>query len=978
MAYSAARARKPRLSLTRAIRLTGKLNAKALQQALTTLLLRHESLRTQYQTVDGVPQQVVAAPSVLTLSEIDLNSGIGETAFAAPIPERLQLLIAQVAAQPFDLSSGQLIRATLIGLKAEEHVLQIDTHHIASDGWSMSIFFRELRVLYSAYASGKTNPLSAPALQYADFARWQRQWLTDQVLTPQLRYWKQKLDGAPPLIDLPCDRPRPIHPSFKGARLSFCLPKSVTQRLKAISQRHNATLFMSLLTAFNILLHRYTRQSTLLVGTPTANRNQPELEEIVGFFANTLVIRTDIDAQFTLIDLLKQVRETALEAYAHQTLPLEKLVQALQPDRNLSYTPIFQMMFAMQDLPESAWQMPDLSVQTEPVDTRTAKLDLSLSMRSHSEELIGTFEYSTDLFDTATINRMISHFQTLLTEIVHQPTTSVTALPLMDDRERSQVLNDWNQTAQPYPESCLHQLIAAQVARTPEAIAAECNGEQLTYQLLNSRANQLARHLRTLGVGPESLVGIAIDRSIDMLVGLLGILKSGAAYVPLDPSYPEARLAYMMNHSQLQVLVTQSAYLSTFSNYAAHTIDIEADRSAIEQCSPENPVALARPENLAYTIYTSGSTGKPKGVQIEHRAVVNFLQAMQQQPGLTAGDRLVAVTTISFDIAVLELYLPLIVGAKVVIAPQSVTADAAKLSALLDSSKATVVQATPATWEMLLTSGWQGSRGLKILCGGEALSRDLANQLLNKGEQLWNLYGPTEATVWTAACQIRPRAEAVPVSQPLANTSLYILDTHQDGTVRPVPVGIPGEVHIGGKGLARGYLHRQDLTQSRFILDPFSNRPDARLYKTGDLARFRPDGSLEFLGRMDRQVKLRGFRIELGEIETALSHAEGVRQAVAVVRSDPSKPQQLVAYWTEQDGQQPTIDQIRAHLKQSLPDYMMPTAFMRLEAMPLTPNGKIDRRSLPAPKPGDRQSSKTQKRDILPTLMLRIQRGLPQ
>ncbi|HEY9618636.1 MAG TPA: amino acid adenylation domain-containing protein [Microcoleaceae cyanobacterium] len=931
-----------------ALKLDGALSITALERSLTEIARRHETLRTTFPVVQGIPVQRILPPQAVAVPMIDLETIPADRQMA-----EVQQLMQTEAQRRFNLAIERPFRCTLLRLEATTYVLLVTMHHIASDGWSLGVFRRELATLYTAFFQGAASPLAELPIQYADFSYWQQQRLQAATQKPQLAYWKQQLAGAPPLLELPTDRPRPPIQSFRGGTEFFLLDATLTQQLKAFSQQSGVTLFMTLLGALATLLSRYSKHQDIVIGSPIANRNRVELEPLIGFFINLLALRIDLsgDPQFT--ELLKRVRQVALAAYANQDTPFEQLVEALQLERNLSHSPLFQVLFILQNSPTDPTNLPGLTLNTLQVESGTAKYDITLMMEETEAGIIAEFEYNQDLFDRATIRRMVGHFQTLLQGIVTEPEQPISALPLLTAVEHQQVLVDWNQTALAYPpEACIHQLFESQVQRTPEAIAMVFEHQHLTYRELNDRANQVAHYLTTFGVGPEVIVGICLERSLDMVVGLLGILKAGGSYVPLDPAYPQDRLAYMIEDSQLPVLLTQQALRQQFADQPVQIVCMDTDGSTIAEQPTTNLGTGVAADNLAYTIYTSGSTGKPKGVQICHRTAVNFLNSMQLQPGLTEQDVLLAVTTISFDIAVLELYLPLMVGARAVLATRTVAADAKRLSELLAQSGATVMQATPATWQMLLAGGWQGDRRLKMLCGGEAMSRKLADQLLERGGSLWNMYGPTETTVWSAACEIRPGTGAIPVAGPIANTQIYVLAESSypaAGSVHPVPVGIPGEVHIGGDGLARGYLNRPELTKSRFIPDPFSDRPEARLYKTGDLARFRPDGSLEFLGRIDHQVKVRGFRIELGEIEAVLSRYPLIKQGVVVVREDIPGDQRLVAYFTTKGDTIPAVQAIRQFLKEQLPDYMVPSTFVRLEALPLTPNGKVDRRALPTP-----------------------------
>ncbi|WP_421655811.1 amino acid adenylation domain-containing protein [Leptothermofonsia sp. ETS-13] len=929
-----------------AFRLVGALNVVALEQSLTEIVRRHETLRTTFPVVDGSPIQQILPPPPFRLSVVDLQA-LPETDRIAEVHR----LGREEAQQPFNLAVDLLLRGKLLQLGEGDRVLLLTMHHIASDGWSLALFRKELATLYTAFSQGAASPLSPLPIQYADFVHWQQQWLQQDFVHQQLAYWKQQLAGAPSLLELPSDRPRPAIQSFRGGTESVTLDVELTRQLKQLSQRTGSTLYMTLLAVFATLLSRYSGCQDLVIGSPVANRKRSEIESLIGFFINLLALRVNLKGNPSFLELLGRVRQVALDAYANQDVPFERVVEAVQPERNLSYSPLFQVLLILQNTPAESLNFPGLTVTPLRVDHGTSKYDLTLMVEETEAGLVADFEYNGDLFDRVTITRMIGHFQTLLQAIVSDPEQPIAALPLLTDSERHQLLVEWNDTALAYPQDhCIHQLIEAQVERTPDKIAIVFEQSSLTYRELNQRANQLAHTLRSQGVGPDSLIGICVERSLEMVVGLLGILKAGGSYVPLDPAYPRERLALMIEDSQLPLLITQQALRNQFSEPNVQVICLDTDWPAIAQHNDENLDSGVTPENLAYTIYTSGSTGKPKGVQICHRAAVNFLHSMRFAPGLTEQDVLLAVTTISFDIAVLELYLPLMVGAQIVLATRAVASDADRLAEILAQAGVTVLQATPATWRMLLSGGWQGDRRLKMLCGGEAMPRDLADQLLEKEGELWNMYGPTETTVWSAAYQVRPGKGAVPVAGPIANTQIYVLEEFSDRqtiSLRPTPIGISGEVHIGGEGLARGYLNRPELTAERFIKDPFRDQPGARLYKTGDLARYRPDGTLEFLGRIDHQVKLRGFRIELGEIESLLNQHPNVKQAVAIVREDEPGDQRLVAYLTIQGNLSPTPLELRQFLKQKLPGYMVPAAFVVLEALPLTPNGKVDRRALP-------------------------------
>ncbi|QDL10988.1 hypothetical protein DP113_26435 [Brasilonema octagenarum UFV-E1] len=928
--------------ITKALQLQGDLNVAVLQQTLDAIVAHHEALRTNFIASDGNPVQVICQPRSVELVVIDLKD--------CPETERttvVERLVQDEAQRPFNLTSDLMLRGSLLQLSPQENILLLVMHHIASDGWSMSILFEQLTTLYEAFLNAKPNPLPQLPIQYADFAVWQRQWLSGEVLEKQLNYWKQQLASATPVLELPTDKPRPPIQTYRGAKQSFVLPQSLGVQLHALSRQEGVTLFMTLLAAFQIQLYRYSRQEDIVVGSPIAGRNLAEIEDLIGFFANTLVLRTDLSGKPSFQELLQRVREIALSAYAHQDLPFEKLVEELQPERSLSYHPIFQVMFVFLNTPKQTLELPELSISSIEVDNFASQFDLTLSMKETEQGLQGLWEYSTDLFEDATITRMSGHFQTLLEAIVANPNGFISEFPLLTAPEQ-RLLLQWNNTQANYSkQSCIYQLFETQVEKTPDAVAIVFGREQLTYKQLNERANQLAHYLKQLGVKPDVLVGICVERSIEMVLGLLAILKAGGAYVPLDPAYPQERVDSILSDSQVSVLLTDTKK-SLAVAVDTTVICLDTDWENIATHSVENPAPSATADNLAYVIYTSGSTGKPKGVQIPHGALVNFLTSMQCEPGLTQADVLLAVTTISFDIAALELYLPLITGARIVLATREVASDGSLLSELIADAGATLMQATPATWRMLLTAEWAGVPGLKILSGGEALSSDLARQLLATGAVVWNMYGPTETTIWSTLLEVKATQlshATVPIGRPIANTQIYLLDSH----MQPVPIGVSGELHIGGDGLARGYLNRPDLTDLKFIPNPFSQTKEARLYKTGDLARYLPDGKIEYIERIDNQVKVRGFRIELGEIEAVLSQHPAILQTVVIAYEAVPGDKRLVAYIVPNQDSVPITSELRLYLRERLPEYMVPFAYLLLEALPLTPNGKVNRRALPAP-----------------------------
>lgn len=928
-----------------ALRLTGKLRPNILERALQELVTRHEVLRTTFsEDESGKAIQLVSASLKFALTVTDLSSGRAESR-----EDEARRLVIEQARQPFNLKTGPLFRATLFRLADEDHVLSLAFHHTIVDGGSCGILLRELVALYEAFDKDAASPLKPLPIQYGDYATWQHQTLQGERLEKLVAYWKNALQGAPPVLDLPTDFPHPPAQTFNGAHESALLPHGVEQALTDLSKKQGATLFMTLLASFSLLLSRYSGQEDIVIASPISGRTRAELEGLIGFFVNTLPLRADLSGNPSFRTLLERVRESALGAYAHQELPFEKLVEELNPERNLSHNPIVQVMFTFDTAaPRASANMANVAIGPfRGAEGMTTKFDLSLNALQNKDGLTVGFTYNVDLFAPATIRRMLSHFGALLESVAANPDKPIVDLDLLSEAEREQQIVAFNATEQAYPRDlCVHQLFERQVEKTPHAIAVADTSTSLTYSALNHRANQLARYLQKQGVQPKTLVGICMDRSVDMLVAVLGVLKAGAAYVPLDPAYPKDRIAFVIEDSQARVLVTQSSLVDALPSTSAQFVRMDSDWNLISAESEGRLDLRTASTAPAYVIYTSGSTGKPKGVQILHQSVVNFLTSMQTEPGFTAEDTLVAVTTLSFDIAGLELHLPFSVGGKVVIASREEAGDGALLIRRLKESNATVMQATPATWRLLIESGWQGDSKLKILCGGETLPRELAEKLLPRCGELWNMYGPTETTIWSSVYRVQDcNWTSAPIGRPIANTQMYVLG--KNGHV--VPLGVPGELHIGGDGLAHGYWNRPDLTSQKFIPDPFSKSSRARMYKTGDLVRYLPDGNLQYLSRIDNQVKLRGFRIELGEIESVLNEHESVGQSLAIVREDNPGNPQLVAYVVAKSMAADLPSQLKAHLSRRVPNYMVPSAIVTLDAFPLTPNGKVDRRALPAP-----------------------------
>ncbi|EEF60006.1 non-ribosomal peptide synthetase [Pedosphaera parvula] len=927
------------------LRIQGPLNPAFLQKSLDEIVRRHEVLRASFVVQNGEPAQRIAPSLTVALPFVDLSA----------IPESLRMQEAtRIAVEDgkvlFDLGNGPVFRAQLVRLDESDHLLLLTLHHIAIDGWSRGVFLKELTALYEAFNASQPSPLAPLAIQYADFAAWQQQFVQEEALVRQLAYWKQQLTGAPALLEWPTTFPRPAIQSFRGARKPIRIPKATSQGLATLGKQEGCTLFMTLLAAFQVLAGRYTGQEDIVVGSPIANRNRVEIEGLIGYFLNTLVLRTKLSGNPTFREVMSQVREVSLAAYANQDVPYEKLVEELHPARDQSHNPVFQVMFIFQNAPAPALRTKELVISPFEIDAGISKFDLTFNLEESPEGIFGWIEYATDLFDHAAIDRLIGHYQTLLTTAVREPNLPIAQLPILTPSEKQQLFTEWNDTLTDYPRNiCIHQLFEAQAARNPHSMAVICGDSQLTYEQVNKRANQLARHLQSLGVCPGKLVAICVERSAEMVIGLLGILKAGGTYAPLDPALPRERLQFILQDAEASVVLTQSDLVPDLkelfgSGPMSPTPVLLDSNEGVATYSSENLQSSAAAGDVAYVIYTSGSTGKPKGVEISHRAVVNFLDSMSREPGLTETDTLLAVTTLSFDIAGLELWLPLTCGAKVVIATREVTLDGKQLASLLDHGGVTIMQATPTTWRLLLASGWKGNPGLRILCGGEAWSSELANQLHGKCASLWNMYGPTETTIWSAASKVEPGDEVF-IGAPIANTQFYVLDRN----LQPVPIGVPGELWIGGEGLARGYLKRPELSLEKFLPNPFTDESGARMYRTGDLVRYRMDGKIEFLGRMDYQVKIRGFRIELGEIELLLTQLPTVVHAVVIAREDTPGDKRLVAYVVSRDSAASNSSELRDYLKSKLPDYMVPSAFVFLPALPLTPNGKIDRQALPAP-----------------------------
>jgi amino acid adenylation domain-containing protein len=937
-----------------AARLLGRLDVQALEQALNEIVQRHEVLRTTFQMVDARPTQVISPRAALALPLLDLTH-LPETAREA---EAHRLAVEHLR-EPFDLINGPLVRAGLLRMNVEDHVLLLTMHHIISDGWSISVLVNELAALYNSCSMGVPSTLPALPIQYADYAQWQRSWLTGEVFDVQLDYWKQRLEGAPPLLEVPTDRPRPSIQSFRGSVEQFIVAEDVVRGLRELCRQEGATMFMVLLAAFQTLLHRYAGQDVIVVGTPIAGRNRQELEGLIGFFINTLVMRADFRDDLSFRRLLAEVKETALGAYAHQEFPFDKLVEELQPQRDLSHMPIIQAMFALQNTPDESIELPGLTIKPVNVESGTAQFDLSLNVWERGPALTGHLSYRTDLFDAATIKRMLAHFRTLLASIANHTDARVSALPLLPEDERRQLLYGWNPSGHSFRQDVsLHRLFEARAERAASATALIFESESISYGELNRRANRLAHHLRALGVGPEVRVCLLLERSVEMIVGMLAILKAGGAYVPLDPTYPAERLAFLLDDSGAHVCVTLRSLLEQHPPHHVAIVCLDADSEVIDAQPEHNPVGTGGPDNLAYVIYTSGSTGQPKGVMVTHRNVARLLAATHDWFKFDEQDTWTLFHSYAFDFSVWELWGALLSGGRLVIVPYWVSRSPEDFYALLVRESVTVLNQTPSAFRQLsrIDAAQDGAEPLSlrvVIFGGEALEpASLRGWMERHGDvqpRLINMYGITETTVHVTYRPLNLSDAGTTtgsvIGEAIPDLQLYLLDKN----LEPVPLGVCGEMYVGGDGPARGYLNRAELTAERFMPDPFGGEVGARLYRTGDLARRLGNGEIEYLGRADEQVKVRGFRIELGEIETALLTHTSLRAAVVVARADAAGDQRLCAYVVARQRGELRADELRTYLSERLPEHMLPSVFVELEEIPLTAHGKLDKRRLPEP-----------------------------
>jgi amino acid adenylation domain-containing protein len=919
--------------------ITGNLDQEALMRSFDEITKRHDIYRNVFSTEDGHLLQLPTDIAPVQFTSISLEDiGLEQK------EKKLQELVAEEVACPFDFEKGPLLRVSLFCLGTVEYYLLIVVHHIVNDLRTTKLFSEELSYIYNSFTTGKSVSLPMPEKCYKDYVTWQRDWFTSEEYEEMISKWVSRLGNHSGYLNLPTDYPRQPFQVVSGGVIRFSFSKIISGALGTFSKKHSVSNYLVLQAAYLILLYRYTSQNDIIIGTPLTNRRKEEHKNIFGCFVSILPLAFDVSGELSFEDVLRHVRQHMLWAHRIQEVPYEHIIKKLQLKRDLSYNPLFQVGFTFE--PPMELDLRDLEVVPHKTHHGGNQLDLFLTLWEKAEEINGFLEYNAELYTEQTMADFVGHYQILLEGILKQPGDPIAKLPLLREIEKDRILEEWNRTASNLPEEPLLQsAFEVQVQNNPDAIALVFEKSNLTYQELNERSNQLAHYLQDLGVGPDTFVGVFMDRSIEMVVALLGVVKAGAAYLPLDPNFPEDRLSFMLEDSNASLVLTQQHLSESLNFENIHKINMDGEFNLFKHQPTSNLKTSILPENLVYVMYTSGSTGKPKGVQIPHVAVVNFLLSMSREPGLVQSDVLLAVTTLSFDISVLELFLPLTVGATVIIASRDDAVNGQKLLALIETSGATVMQATPTTWYLLLAAGWEGTKNFKVLCGGEPMPLDLAQQLVRRSKDVWNLYGPTETTVWSTIYRVPADVKEVLVGKPIANTQLYIVNEKD----QPNPVGVAGELLIGGIGVSRGYLNRPELTDEKFMPDHIGKNSEERLYRTGDFACYLPDGNVKLFGRMDNQVKLRGFRIELGEIETVLERSASIDKAVVLVREDVPGDRRLVAYVTIEDSSDYSEVRLRQYLKRNLPAFMVPSNIVVMDKMPLTPNKKIDRKSLPPP-----------------------------
>jgi amino acid adenylation domain-containing protein/thioester reductase-like protein len=933
-------------NISSAMKLEGNISVPILEKSLNEIIKRHEVLRTTFITKNNKPIQIVHNELLLSIPVIVLTKMNKEEQ-----EKQIKQIIHEETSYHFDLSTGPLLRVIVVNLNETQNILIITMHHIIVDGWSLGLLIKELSIIYNAFLKNKPSPLCDLPVQYADYAIWQRGWIKGEISEKQMNYWKEKLTGSPTVIELPLDKTRLKIQGYKGKREIFKIEKWKTEKIKQLSNTNNVTLFMTLLTIFKILLYRYSNQTDIVVGTPVANRKHSKIESLVGFFVNTLVLRTEVSGEISFKELVERVKKTTIEAYNNQDMPFEQIVEKVQPERSLSYSPLFQVMFILQNQRMEEFSLEGIEISQLESEHITSKFDITLTFSETEKGLIGNLEYNTDIFEESTIKRIMKHYERILESVINKPEERIDQIKLLSKEEEEEIIGKQSGETVEYPkDKCIHNMFEEQVERTPDRIAVEYKEEKLTYKELNERSNQLAHYLQENGVGPDVAVGLYTERSLEMVIGLLGILKAGGAYVPLDPLFPKDRLSYIINETKMSIIVTnKNGEDDLLKN--KKVIYLSNEKENTQKWKTQNLNKRIKTNHLAYIIFTSGSTGNPKGVRINHNSLTNFLVSMKEKPGIKSEDRLLAITTISFDIAALEIYLPLITGSGLIVASRETVVDGNLLSKRIKESKITIMQATPSSWQMLLESDWEGDSKFKALCGGEALSKGLAEKLLKKCGSLWNMYGPTETTIWSSIYEVKKERNEVnnevlvSIGKPINNTQFYVLDKN----LQMVPYGVIGELYIGGEGISKGYYNRVEMTAEKFIPDLYGKSSGKCLYKTGDYVKLLENGEMEFLGRMDHQVKIRGYRIELGEIESVLESNEEIKQSVVIVKATENNNKQLVAYIVPTKAKQIRVEEVREYVTQKLPSYMAPSIYVILDEMPLTPNSKIDRKKLPDP-----------------------------